>query len=51
MIRENSKRFKSFKGETTDARNWDGVTRSSEEVFVMNVERRSYVRQSNLLFN
>ena len=30
--------------DSTEARHWDGVTRSSDEAFVMNVERRGYVK-------
>lgn len=42
------KRFKqrSCKIESTNGQNWDRITRSSEEVFVMNMERRSYVIKS-----
>ena len=35
-----------LKEESTDARNWDGTTSSSEEVPVMGMERRSCIRQS-----
>lgn len=46
MKRENSK-SQNLKEESTDARNWGGVTRNSEEAIVMIVERRGYIRRSN----
>ncbi len=44
MLREKSK-WKSHKGESTDARHRGGVTRSSDEVSVMGMERRGYIVQ------
>lgn len=38
-------------GESTDARNWGGPTRMSEERPVMGLEQRGWVRQSKLRFN
>ena len=42
MIREKLKR-KHLKSESTKARNGGGKTRSSEEVFVMKMERRGII--------
>ena len=38
MKRENSKKPKSFKEKSTNARNWGGAIRSSEETPVMGME-------------
>lgn len=45
MLREKCKRRKP-RGERTDAEHWDGPIRSSEESFVMGLERRDRVRSS-----
>jgi len=42
MIREKFK-WRPHKNESTDAQHGGGVTRSSEEVFVMKMERRGYI--------
>jgi hypothetical protein len=44
MLREKSK-WRTHKGESTDARHRGGVTRSSDEVSVMEMERRGYIVQ------
>ena len=44
MLREKSK-WRTHKGESTDARHRGGVTRSSDEVSVMGMERRGYIVQ------
>jgi hypothetical protein len=44
MLREKSK-WGTHKGESTDARHRGGVTRSSDEVSVMEMERRGYIVQ------
>jgi len=43
ILREKSK-WRNHKGESTDARHWDGATRSSDEGAVMAVERRGCIR-------
>ena len=50
MKREKSKWLK-HEDESTDARNWDGATRKSEERAVMAVEQRGCVRLLDLIFN
>ena len=44
MLREKSK-WRTHKGESTDARHRGGVIRSSDEVSVMEMERRGYIVQ------
>ena len=44
MLREKSK-WRTHKDESTDARHRGGVTRSSDEVSVMEMERRGYIVQ------
>ena len=44
MLREKFK-WRTHKGESTDARHRGGVTRSSDEVSVMEMERRGYIVQ------
>ena len=46
MTREKSK-WLNHKGESTDARHWGGAVRSSDEVSVMEIERRDCVRLLN----
>jgi hypothetical protein len=46
MIRKKLKRLKP-RGKSTEAGNWDGPTRSSDESFVMKLERRGQVRRSH----
>jgi len=40
-----------FKRESIDAKHCDGTTRSSDEVSVMEMERRGVLNTFNLLFN
>ena len=42
MIREKLK-WRTHKSESTDAEHGDGITRSSEEVSVMEMERRGWI--------
>ena len=44
MLREKSK-WKTHKDQSTNAKHRDGVTRSSVEISVMEMERRGYVDQ------
>jgi len=44
MIREKFK-WKTHKNESTEAQNGDGISCSSEEVSVMEMERRRYIVQ------
>ena len=46
MLREPLK-WKPHKSQSTEARHWDGVVRSSAEVTVMVMERRDYLRRSS----
>lgn len=46
MTREKYKKT-NFKYESIKVRNWGGVTRTSDEVAVIAMERRGYVRQSS----
>ena len=48
MIREKSK-WTNHKDESTEAKHRGGVTRSSDEASVMEVERRGYIIQLNLI--
>jgi hypothetical protein len=50
MLREKSK-WLNRKDESTNARNWGGVIRSSDEATVMVVERRSCIRRLDSTFN
>lgn len=50
MLREKHKCL-NHKCESTDARHWGGVARSSGEISVMEMERRGCVRQLELVFN
>jgi len=47
MLREKSK-WKNHEDESTDAKHRDGVTRSSDEASVMEVERRGYITQAEM---
>jgi RNA-directed DNA polymerase len=48
MLRERSK-WKPHKDQSTDAAHRGGVTRSSEEASVIEVERRGYIVQLRLI--
>ena len=47
MLREKPKRPKP-QGQSTDAENWDGPTRRSNEGSVMELEQRGRVRRSHI---
>jgi hypothetical protein len=47
MLREKSK-WNTHEDESTEAKHRGGVTRSSDETFVMEVERRGYITQAEI---
>jgi len=50
MLREKLKR-RTRKSKSTEGRHRDGITRSSDEVSVMEMERRGYIVQVLLIVN
>jgi len=50
MLRENPRRKRIFKDDSTNAEHRGGVTRSSDEGAVMALERRGYIVQCVLIY-